>query len=477
MTLQPTDQLTILQTHVRIGDPHTASDNNERLNLQTALLEALVRLEEEGDYAPLLAKAWHVEADGCTWIFQLRPHVLFHNGELLDAQDVVACVARACDPSLGGELGTDGLYYNYLHAMAVTALDNLTVQMVTATPIADLLDLLVEIPILPRGTLPAMPQTLIGSGPYRLVEANNDSVVMAAFDEYWGGKPPVRTLHWRAEPDAQRRADALRTGQADLITKVPLSQRQLIAADPNLTLHVAQGSVCVAFLCNAQTGVCTERRVRQALNYALDVDAIMAELMAGTAELLNGPLTSLHLGHDPATPRYPYDPLQAKALLAAAGYGEGMTLVLDVPTTLPDEAVRLAELMAGYYAAVGVRTEIKRFTDRPAYANMVKNKGIHDACCFDSSPLSTFRPLREKFHSGIRGPWWQGYANPAVDGLLDQAQRTMDIPARQQIYRQAYRIIRDDAAWIFLYSPTLAWGAGPRLAGLCPTRDGLIRFW
>ena len=476
MPLQPTDQLTILQTHVPVADPHTASDNNERLNLQAALVEALVCLDTQGNYAPLLAEQWHVEGDDCTWIFQLRRDVRFHNGATLHAQDVVESIARACDPTLGGELGTGGLYHSYLGDMRVAALDEQTVQMVTAIPMADLLDLLVEIPIIPRNTLGDVSQTLIGSGPYQLVEANSDLVVMIAFEHYWGGTPPVGTVRWQMETDPQRRVDRLLAGEVDLITKVPLLQRQMIADDANTTLHVAQGSVCVAFLCNAQTGVCTDRRVRQALNYALDMESIMAEVMDGTAELLNGPLTSLHLGHDPDTPRYPYDPAQAKALLAEAGHGGGITFVLDVPTTLPDEATRLAELMTKYYRDVGIATEVKAFTDRPAYADMVKAKEIDDACCFDSSPLSTFRPLREKFHSGIRGPWWQGYANPAVDALLDQAQRTMDRTARQLIYRQAYRIIRDDAPWIFFYSPTLAWGSGSQLMGWQPTWDGVVQL-
>jgi peptide/nickel transport system substrate-binding protein len=124
---------------------------------------------------------------------------------------------------------------------------------------------------------------------------------------------------------------------------------------------------------------------------------------------------------------------------------------------------------------VGITTEIKVFTDRPGYANRVKAKQIDDACCFDSSPLSTFRPLREKFHSGVSGPWWLGYRNSQVDALLDLARMTLDTGRRQQVYRQAYRLIRDDAPWIFLYSPTLAWGVGPRMRGWQPDFDGVIR--
>ena len=165
-----------------------------------------------------------------------------------------------------------------------------------------------------------------------------------------------------------------------------------------------------------------------------------------------------HYGHDPAVQPYHHDLAKARALLSEAGYGTGLTLVFDIPTTHPDEAPRLAELMAEQYDKVSVTVQVKTFDDRPAYAEMVKAKRIDDACCFDSSPLSTWRVLREKFHAGVRGAWWQGYGNSEVDALLDQAVTVIDTDRRQALYRRAYRLIRDDAPWIFLYSPKLAWG-------------------
>jgi len=107
---------------------------------------------------------------------------------------------------------------------------------------------------------------------------------------------------------------------------------------------------------------------------------------------------------------------------------------------------------------------------------MVRAKQIGDACLFDSSPLSSVRVLHEKIHSGRRGPWWQGYQNPDVDALIDQAGATIDHEHRQMIYRQAYRRIRDDAPWVFLYSPLLSYGLGQNAANWKPGRDGLIRF-
>jgi peptide/nickel transport system substrate-binding protein len=107
---------------------------------------------------------------------------------------------------------------------------------------------------------------------------------------------------------------------------------------------------------------------------------------------------------------------------------------------------------------------------------MVEGKNIDDACMFDSSPLSTFRVLREKLHSGLSGPWWQGYNNPEVDSLIDQAARTRDEDQRRIMYRRAYHKISGDVPWIFLYSPDFFWGVGKRARGLRIEMDGVIRF-
>jgi hypothetical protein len=110
------------------------------------------------------------------------------------------------------------------------------------------------------------------------------------------------------------------------------------------------------------------------------------------------------------------------------------------------------------------------------YVQMVRNKLIHDLCCFDSSPLSSYRVLREKFHSKVRGLWWHGYSNPAVDLLIDEAQATVDMLSRQRIYRQAFRTIRDDAPWLFLYSLNLNFGVGRNAKHWRPGINGLVKL-
>ena len=93
---------------------------------------------------------------------------------------------------------------------------------------------------------------------------------------------------------------------------------------------------------------------------------------------------------------------------------------------------------------------------------------------FRRSPLSTFRVLREKFHSGLTGPWWQGYSNLQVDELFNRAQSTPSRQRRQELYGRAYRIIYDDALWLFLYSPIFLWAVGSRAHGWRPGIGGVV---
>ena len=235
-------------------------------------------------------------------------------------------------------------------------------------------------------------------------------------------------------------------------------------------------SVCTVFMCNLLSGVCVDRPVRQALNYALNVSELIEKVMKGVGQPLNGPLTRYHLGHDPSTAPHGFAPEKARALLREAGYEDGVAVVLDVPSILPDRAPALAREMVEQYAAVGIVAQVREFSDRSAYADRVQAKDIDDACCFDSSPGSTYRVLREKFHSGVHGPWWQGYKNTRVDELLDRAAATPDVGRRQEVYREAYRIICDDAPWIFLFSLERMWGMSRTVRGLETGVDGVIRF-
>lgn len=449
----------ILQSSVRLADPHICSDAKNRLNILTAVFDALIRRDRNGRFVPALATEWHVEPDAQTWTFQLRDDVIFHNGETMTANTVVASLKRACDPAVGGELGTEGVWASYLGDATITAVSPNTVRLITSQPMADLLELLVDIPIIPPSTFAHIPDRLVGSGPWRMVSHRADEVVLEAFAASRVRQATRQRLIWRAEAAEAARVEALLAGEADLVTG--LSQREGVRVKTaDLHLLSQQSNLCVAFLCNASQGATANKQFRQALNYGVNVERMITRALDGGATPLNGPLTPHHFGCDANLPPYPYQPDKAKALLETAAVGQ--KLVVDLPMRLPDEAPLLGEMLTEDLTAVGLEVELHHYADRTGYAHMVKAKQIHDVCCFDSSPLSTYRVLREKINSDVAGPWWQGYNNPQVNKLLKQASQTIDDKQRQAIYHAAYRLMHDDAPWIFLYRPTLFWGASQR---------------
>jgi peptide/nickel transport system substrate-binding protein len=316
----------------------------------------------------------------------------------------------------------------------------------------------------------------VGSGPYKVTERSDARVVLAAHDDYWGAPPKYQEIRWIAEPAADRRVGAVINGEADIAVDIGIEGSRRISEQGGAFAREWDSGLAIIFMANAFEGPLTDRRVRQALNYAVDVDEIIAEIKGGAAKPLNGYLTPHHFGYDPETPVYPYDPDTAHELLAEAGYADGLELTFDIPAVMPDEAPRLARMMAEQLGRVGVDVEIVEHEDRAAYSEMVREKRINDAACFDSSPRSTYRVLREKLHSGLRGPWWEGYENDEVNSLIEEAQATLSDEERRAIYRRIYELVRDDAPWIFLYTPTRYFGVSSSMMDWKPRADGLLVF-
>ena len=211
--------LTVMQSSVSIGDPHIASDSSNRLSLLFTIYDALANVDESGAFQPALAESWEVADDGRTWTFHLRPGVQFHNGEVMTADDVLATLGRVLDPSIGGAFGTQGVYISYLGSAQITAPDDATVTVVTEAPMADLLDLLVAMPISPASALDGLPERHVGTGPYKIVTQNEMEVVLEAHGEYWGGAPEYEEIRIALELRLAKHRAELRDPPLGLLAK------------------------------------------------------------------------------------------------------------------------------------------------------------------------------------------------------------------------------------------------------------------
>jgi peptide/nickel transport system substrate-binding protein len=470
------NNLRVAQSNVTIGDPHICSDSLNRNSLINAIYEPLVTLAKPGFFFPSLAISWSVQPDGLTWLFKIREGVSFHNGNKFSAKDVVATLNRIVDPSLGGAYGTQGVYASYIGDATFDVPKNNTVKITTREPMADLLDLLSEMPIAPRDELDRLPNEYIGTGPYNIGSKKRDEISLERNRDHWSKDTYAKEVNFIEIPDSKTRSEMVIKREVDIGSLIDHNSTRIHKSSSRTFISSLESSLCIIFMMNSQEGICKDKRVRQALNYGLNIDKIVKQIKSGAATRLNGYLTPHHFGYNSQTEPYPYEPNKAKKLLEAVGYNEGLKLTVDIPTSMPDEAPMLGELMKEDYGKIGIDVELVTYKDRPAYAEMVRDKNIHDLCCFDSSPLSTFRVLREKIHSRHKGPWWEGYTNLAVNKLIDQAQKTFAQDKREKIYQQIFQIIRDDAPWVFLYRPTYYWVISSELKDWKPSSTGILKL-
>lgn len=469
--------IVILQPIAEMVNPHIWTDSRASLGIRFSLYEALVKQDAQGKYWPSLATSWRVSGDARTWVFEIRQGVRFHDGSPLTVEDVLATLVHASSSAIPGSYGTDALLYSYLGKAEFTQYSENAIQIITPEPMADLLDLLVNTVIVPaRVITDTGVSDWVGSGPYKLALVQPHTVTMQRNEDYWGIKPSIETLIWKGEGNPQKRVEGFLKGEADFVTYLPHEFEDRINHSGVGTFINLQIFLCVILILNFKSNKIQDKRIRQALNYAVDVNALIEDVMGGRAARLNGPLSPLHSGCHPQIQPYPFNPDKARSLLAEAGYPDGIDLAFEVPTSSPNESLLLAEKLIAQYQKAGITLKPTIHQDRPAYAYMVKGKKFEDVCIFDSSPASSYRVLREKIHSGLAGPWWAGYSNLAVDQMMESAWCVVNDTQRNEIYQKICEMVKEDAPWVFLYNPTDGMAVRNGVQGWSVGMGGLLQF-
>lgn len=465
----------ILQKSVELRDPHDCTDSGDALALLEAVFDAPVRRRPEGGYVPALAERWSVSADARTWTLHLRAGLTFHDGRPLDAAAMARSIARMQRPDVGATLGAPAVWGQYLGGAQIEAGDDRTVTVTTREPVADLLDILVSAyAVPPEVDDPGFLDRPVGSGAYRVVAVEpGRSVRLAANPDWWGGRPANDALEFRREEDGDARAAAVASGAAQVATRLRASRHAASVTDAGRTWVDYTDPTSIIFILNSARGPCADPRVRLALTLAVDRQTVIDRVLDGDGVPLTGYVSAAHLGADPV-PGDLFDPARAASLLAEAGYADGLTLHVDTPTRLPDEAQALTAEVAAQLGDLGVVLVPHVVEDRVAYAEQVRDKKIHDLCVFDSSPMSTFRVLYEKIDSRVAGSWWEGYGNADVEALLDAARRTTDTAARSELYARAYHALAENPAWLSLYHHRLGIALSAAPEGSPMRNDGVL---
>lgn len=432
------------------------------------MYDALVRWGPNGKPAPRLAESWK-QVDDKTFDFTLRSGVKFHNGELLDA----AAVKYSFDRVLNADIVSPATAYFKRAGIKTQELSPSVVRITTSAPYSALLPSLMFAYIVPPKYLEqvgkaAFNQKPVGTGAYRFVEWVKDQrVILERNDDYWGAKPQVKQVTFRPIPEPAGRLAALLAGETDISTNIALDRFDDVQRDANSQLILREGFLLYLGLQQLKPPF-NDKRVRQAVNYAVDVDSIINSLMRKQVTRVPGTFYPSTPGFDPGMKPYSYDPERARRLLAEAGFPNGFETDLYVAPNLTgtSKLKELAEATAEQLSKVGIKVNINVL--EIAAFNQRLSQGTFPMYFYvwTGDPASG-RFLETLFSSTTRG-WY--YKDPAADALIDQYFTMLDETRRTEVGLKLNQYLYEQAPWLFLFQfknaygvrKTVKWGADPR---------------
>lgn len=449
-------------------DPQFTEDGNERA-VTDNIYETLVKRESaENEIVPVLATELPTQVDPTTWEFSLREGVTFSNGEPFDAEAAAYSINRVMDPEYGS--AQVDFYGGITGAEAV---DELTVSVTTAEPDPVLPARMVRLKMMPPVATedPSIAEDPIGTGPYVLDSwSRGQEVVLTANPDYWGDAPAIQTATIRFISQAGTRLSGLQSNEIQLATLLPPEQAgdapQVITRD---------GLEFPVYRLKNYDGLLSDPKIRQAMNYAVDKEAIADELFSGYASVAQcQTLTEAHFGFNPDLEAYPYDPERAKELLDEAGYdGQSISLLGATGRWLKD--AEMHEVVVGYLEAVGlnIETDIRPFSSYITEFTKTVGDPAQPDIGFVSASNDLFDGSKiESYHLSDGG--LSSYVNEDVEAELAAARTATEPEEREARFQEAQRIAcEDDPVFIFTVNLQDIYGASEALEWT-PRVDGSL---
>jgi peptide/nickel transport system substrate-binding protein len=458
-------------------DPAVGLDEASQ-KIHQLLFSSLLKIDDSLRVVPDLAVRFEA-TDERTYLAEIPKGVRFHDGREMTSADVAYTFRRFLDPAFVS--GRKGAYRNL---EAVDAVDRYTTVFRLRTPAVSFPINLV-MGIVPEGTGPEAARHPIGSGPYTLSEfVPDDHVTLGAFAGYYGGQPANGALLFRTVPDETMRGLELRKGSVDLVIN-DLSP-DLVAGlehDGRLNIVTSPGTDYAYLGFNLHDPALADPRVRQAIGYAIDQQAIVKYLRRGLARPATGIVPPMSWAYASDVFEFAHDPEKARALLDAAGYrdpgtaGRGVRLHLTLKTST-DERYRLqAAVIQEDLRQVGIALDVRSSEFATLMTDVIKGNvqlytlqfvGVTDPDMLRRTFFSTQTPP-DGFNRGH-------YRNPEVDRLIDAAASAPDERVRRADYQQAQRLIAADAPVISLWYKTNVAVAQPDVQGVALTATADFTF-
>lgn len=446
-------------------DPHTVTAVND-FRILVNIYDGLVRYADGTlNVEPSLAESWSISDDGLEYTFDLREGVEFHDGTPFNAEAVVFNFERMLDENHPyHDTGPFPLSFNFGQVDTVEAVDDYEVKFTLSEPFAPFLSNLAY----PTGLIisPAAVREYgqdvgrhpSGTGAFKFEEWQaNQRVVVSGNADYWDGAPDLEAVVFRPITDANTRVAEMLSGGIDMMVEVPPDNVATFAEDSAFNVYEQAGPHLWFLILNLKEEPFSDKRVRQAVNYAINKQALVDNVLQGTATVATGPTPpAFGWAYNEDLEPYPYDPERARELLAEAGAeGAEVTFYVTEGGSGMLDPISMGTAIQADLAAVGLDVNIETYEWNTFLGRV--NPGLEGKADMaemawmtndpDTLPFLALRteawPENGGFNSGY-------YSNPEVDELLNQARTATDRDERARLYKEMQEIVYDDAPWAFI---------------------------
>jgi peptide/nickel transport system substrate-binding protein len=410
------------------------------------IMEPLIHFDyDKGTFYGILAESW--KSDGTEWTFKLRKGVKFHSGADFTARDVMFSM-ETVRPTLQGK-------NNIPDVQDVKVVDDHTLKIITPKPVAALLSKLGEVVIVSQQAYEKYGKEIvrypIGTGPFKFVEWVRGSYLVARRNEaYWGESPKIDEIIWRPIPEVAARVTALEAGEVDIATDVPSHEVERLNRTPGIRVEEVQ-ALRVIFIGLPQTFQPFQNKlVRQAMNFAVDVDSLIKYVLEGRGYRTKGLVSPTLLGYDPDLKPYPYDLAKAKSLLAQAGYPNGFEVDFYASSGRYPRDRESAQAIGAQLAKVGIKANVITPEWSVFWPNVIAGK--YNMFMYGSFNLSDVDLSLSPFLART------GYSNPEAVRLIDEQRQELNPEKRSRLIQRLMKIIHEDAPCIPLWHNQMLYG-------------------
>lgn len=481
----------LLAQEPNLMDPAVVTESQSGLPIRN-VYDRLIELAADGEtIEPGLAENWDISPDGLTYTFHLREGVNFHSGTPFTAEAVRFSLERTL--TLGK--GESFALAEHIAPENVKVVDDHTVEITLNEPYGPILSILalhnvgsIINPELVKDNATDddpwaeeyLADHMDGTGPFKFVEwQRKQFVALERNDDYWKGPAKLDQLIFRLVEEPATKRLMLERGEVDIVHNLPTDMIEALKQNTDIVIAEKPGIETTYWAFNNQVEPFNDVRVRQALSYAVDYEAIMNNIVKDGGVRMRGPLPRGLAGFDETVTMYRRDLDRAKALLAEAGYPDGFSTTTHYPVWR--DLADIAVVLQANFAEVGVDLKLQEVPLGTLVDLVVAGETPFFPWVSTPNYADPDAVMFPKFHTesielGAAGNIAR-YSNPEVDALLGEARATTDPLERLRLFKDVQHIVTDEAAWIFLFQGVIQQPVGSWVQGYEIPVIGVPDFW